>query len=101
MARKGSIESNDFKKRLAKRFADKRAKMKSVVMDKSASIEERFNMALRLAKLPRNSSRVRVRSRCVLSGRPRAVYRFCNLSRIAFRDLATSGRLPGVKRSSW
>ena len=101
MARKGSIENNDHRKELVKKLANKRAELKKIIYDKSLPLEERFHVSAKLAKLPRNSSAVRVRSRCELTGRPRAVYRFFGLSRIALRDLSMSGKLPGVKRSSW
>lgn len=101
MARKGLIQSNLRKEELSNRLQAKREQLKAHIRDKSLSLEERFESVQRLARLPRNSSRVRVRSRCMETGRPRAVYRFCQLSRIAFREAAMSGHLPGIKRSSW
>ncbi len=101
MARKGLLESNDRKKALVKRFSDSRKRLKSIIMDRTIPLEVRFESSLKLAKMPRNSSKVRVRSRCIETGRSRAVYRFCGLSRIILRQEAVHGRLPGVRRSSW
>jgi small subunit ribosomal protein S14 len=101
MARKGLIESNKRKKRIVDQYKKKREALKISIRNQSLSLEERFECVLKLAKLPRNSSSVRVRSRCSVSGRSRGVYRKFALSRIAFRDLALSGCLPGVKKSSW
>lgn len=101
MARQGLLESNERKKKLVKRFAERRKQLKILAMDRSASLEQRLESFLKLSELPRNSSRVRVRSRCVKSGRPRGFYRFCGLSRIALREEASHGRMPGMRRSSW
>lgn len=101
MARKGLIESNARKKEMARRFLEKRNQLKACIRKKDVPLDERFEKVLELAKLPRNGSLTRFRSRCMMTGRPRGVYRFCQLSRIAFRDEAMAGRLPGVTRSSW
>lgn len=101
MARKGLVETNKHRERISSQMRVKRAGLKKKIMDRNAPIEERFALVMKLSKLPRNSSPVRVRSRCALTGRPRAVYRFFGLSRIAFRELAVTGKLPGVTRSSW
>ncbi len=101
MAKKSVIERNEKRKRLAKKFAAKRARLKAVSRDNSLSPEERFNAQLKLAELPRNSSPVRVRLRCKLSGRGRGNYRKFRLSRIALRDLASTGQIPGMVKSSW
>ena len=101
MAKKSVIERNEKRKRLAKKFAAKRARLKAVTRDNSLSPEERFNAQLKLAELPRNSSPVRVRLRCELSGRGRGNYRKFRLSRIALRDLASTGQIPGMVKSSW
>jgi len=101
MAKKSVIERNEKRKRLAKKFAAKRARLKAVSRDNSLSPEERFNAQLKLAELPRNSSPVRVRLRCELSGRGRGNYRKFRLSRIALRDLASTGQIPGMVKSSW
>ncbi len=101
MAKKSAIQKNLKRERLAKRYAAKRAHLKIMVKDESLSVEERFNARLKLAGLPRNSSPSRIRLRCGLTGRPRGNYRKFKLSRIALRDLASTGRLPGMVKSSW
>ena len=101
MAKKSSIEKNKKRERLAKQYAAKRARLKAVAEDDSLPMEERFTARLKLAELPRNSSKVRIRNRCELSGRPRAVYRKFKLSRIALRELASTGQIPGMVKASW
>jgi small subunit ribosomal protein S14 len=101
MAKVSSVERNKKRMRLAKRYAGKRAALKAVLDDRAASPEERFLAALKLAEVPRNSAKVRVRNRCEMSGRPRAYYRKLKLSRIALRQLASSGQIPGMIKSSW
>jgi small subunit ribosomal protein S14 len=101
MAKKSMIEKNERRRRLTKKFAAKRKALKAKVHDLSLPAEERFASQLKLNKLPRNSAACRIRNRCGLSGRPRAYYRKFNLSRIALRDLASSGQIPGVVKSSW
>jgi len=101
MAKKSSIEKNKRRERLVKQYAAKRARLKAVANDKNLPIEERFAARLKLAELPRNSAPNRVRLRCELTGRPRANYRKFKLSRIALRDLASTGQIPGVVKSSW
>ena len=101
MAKKSSIEKNKRRERLSKQFAAKRARLKAIANDKKLPMEERFAARLKLAELPRNSSPNRVRLRCELTGRPRANYRKFKLSRIALRDLASTGQIPGVVKSSW
>ncbi len=101
MAKKSAVEKNNRRRRLAERFAARRKALKAVVMDRDRDPEERFEATLKLAELPRNSSKVRVRNRCSLTGRPRAYYRKFGLSRIALRDLASEGQIPGVVKSSW
>lgn len=101
MAKVCMIQRNEKRRRMVKSYADKRAKLKAIIRDREVPAEERFAAALALAELPRNSSRTRVRNRCALSGRPRGYYRKLNLSRIALRDLASRGELPGVTKSSW
>ena len=101
MANKGSVETNKKRNRMAKKYAAKRAALKAKVHDASLPQEERFQASLELAKLPRNSSRTRVVNRCEVSGRPRGYYRKFRLSRIALRELASTGQLPGVTKSSW
>jgi len=101
MAKKSSIEKNNRRRRLVAQFAGKRAELKSAANDESLSLEERFQARLKLAELPRNSSAVRVRNRCEVTGRPRGVYRKLRISRIALRDLGSSGMIPGLVKSSW
>lgn len=101
MARKGLVESNLRKERLVERAKSRRSKVKAIVMDRTLPLEERFAAVVKLSQMPRNESAIRVRTRCIETGRPRAVYRFCGLSRIAFREEAMQGRLPGIRRSSW
>ena len=101
MAKTSMIERNNKRKRLAKKFKTKRTRLKAIAADRSLPAEERFAARLRLAELPRNSSPTRIRNRCELTGRPRAVYRKFKLSRLALRQLASLGALPGVVKSSW
>jgi len=101
VARKGLLESNERKKKLVQNLKNKRANLKDLMMSKSSSLEQRFEACLKLAQLPRNSSRVRVRERCIETGRPRGVYSFCGLSRVVLREKCARGYLPGVRRSSW
>ncbi|MFO1069452.1 MAG: 30S ribosomal protein S14 [Geminicoccaceae bacterium] len=101
MAKKSSVEKNEHRRKLAAQQRAKRAELKKIVMDKRAEPEERFEATLALAKLPRNGARVRIRNRCMLTGRPRAYYRKFGLSRIALRDLASDGQIPGCVKASW
>lgn len=101
MAKKSSIEKNEMRRRLSAKYDAKRKALLEKTRDMKLPPEERFAAQLKLAKLPRNSSRVRIRNRCGLTGRPRAYYRKFNLSRIALRDLASAGRLPGAVKASW
>ena len=101
MAKKSSVEKNNRRAKMVKQYAAKRAKLKDMAVDDRLSPEDRFNARLKLAKLPRNSSPTRIRNRCTLTGRPRAVYRKFKLSRLALRQLASQGALPGVVKSSW
>lgn len=101
MAKVCMIERNEKRKRLCKSYAAKREALKAVIKDRDAPPEERFAAMQKLAKLPRNSSKTRIRNRCSVTGRPRSYYRKLSLSRIALRDLASRGELPGVTKSSW
>jgi small subunit ribosomal protein S14 len=101
MAKKSMVEKNKRRERLSKQFAAKRARLKAIANDKKLPMEERFAARLKLAELPRNSAPTRIRNRCELTGRPRATYRKFKLSRIALRDLASTGQIPGVVKSSW
>ena len=101
MAKTSSIEKNKRRAKMAKQYASRRAKLKKLAMDKSVSMEERFAATLKLAELPRNSAKIRVRNRCEVTGRPRAYYRKLKMSRIALRDLGSKGVVPGLVKSSW
>ena len=101
MAKTSSIEKNKRRTRLSKLYAGRRSKLKAIAMDKTVSMEDRFAASLKLAELPRNSSRVRIRNRCEITGRPRAFYRKFKMSRIAMRELGSKGMIPGLVKSSW
>lgn len=101
MAKTSMIERNDKRRRMVKRDSNKRTKLKAIVKNKDIPADERFQAMMKLAEMPRNGSKTRIRNRCALSGRPRGYYRKLNLSRIALRDLASRGELPGVTKSSW
>ncbi len=101
MAKTSSIEKNKRRARLAKQYAGRRARLKKIAMDKTVTMEERFAATLKLAELPRNSAKVRVRNRCEITGRPRAYYRKLKMSRIAMRELGSKGLIPGLVKSSW
>ena len=101
MAKKSAVNRNEMVKRLVKTKAAKRAALKAIANDEGRPLEERFEARLKLAELPRNSSATRVRNRCVVTGRPRAYYRKLKMSRIALRDLASMGQIPGMTKSSW
>ena len=101
MAKKSSIEKNGRRRKLAKQYSNRRAKLRAIVHDKKLPVEDRFAASLKLAELPRNSSATRIRNRCELSGRPRGYYRKHKLSRIALRELGNKGLIPGLVKSSW
>jgi small subunit ribosomal protein S14 len=101
MAKKSSIEKNGKRRKLAKQFAAKRARLKAITSDQKLTMEERFAAQLKLAELPRNSSPNRVRNRCEMTGRPRAYYRKVKMSRLALRELANQGMIPGMVKASW
>lgn len=101
MAKKSQVNRNAKREKMVVRYAAKRAALKERTEDMSVPPEERFQAMLKLAKLPRNSSRVRIHHRCELSGRPKGYYRKLKLSRIALRDLANFGQVPGMTKASW
>ena len=101
MAKTCMIERDKKRRRLVKSYASKRAALKAIIKNQKFPAEERFQAMLKLAEMPRNSSKTRIRNRCALTGRPHGYYRKFNLSRIALRDLASRGELPGVTKSSW
>ena len=101
MAKTSSIQRNLKRIRLVKKFLKKRENLKKIIKNKKLPLEERFAAQLKLAKIPRNSAKVRIRNRCEITGRPRGVYRKLKISRIALRDLASEGKIPGMTKSSW
>lgn len=101
MAKISAVERNKKRVKLAKKYNSKRQRLKDVVMNKEISMEERFEAQLKLAQLPRNSAKIRIRNRCEVTGRPRGFYRKFKMSRIALRELASFGEIPGVTKSSW
>ena len=101
MAKKSSVENNNRRKALVKKFAGRRARLLEIANDEGQSMDERFLARLKLAELPRNSAPNRVRNRCEVTGRPRAVYRKLKMSRIALRELGNKGLVPGLVKSSW
>jgi len=101
MAKKSSIEKNERRRKMVKDAAPRRTRLKKIAKDKSLPLEERFAAALKLAQMPRNSSKTRIRNRCEVTGRPRAFYRKLKMSRIALRELGSKGLIPGLVKSSW
>tara|TARA_Y100000590_G_scaffold413922_2_gene510277 strand:- start:262 stop:567 length:306 start_codon:yes stop_codon:yes gene_type:complete len=101
MAKQSSIQKNINRKNLVSKFQNKREKLKNEIMKKNLSMEDRFKIQSKLNDLPRNSSKIRIRNRCELTGRTRGVYRKFGLSRIKIRELSMAGSLPGVVKSSW
>ena len=101
MAKTSSIQRNLKRIKLVKKFLKKRENLKKIIKNKKLPLEERFAAQLKLAKIPRNSAKVRIRNRCEITGRPRGVYRKLKISRIALRDLASKGKIPGMTKSSW
>lgn len=101
MAKKSAVNRNNAVRKMVKQYAAKRAELKSIANDESRPLEERFDARLRLAELPRSSSPTRIRNRCAVTGRPRAYYRKLKMSRIALRELGSTGQIPGLVKSSW
>ena len=101
MSKTSSVYRNLKRVKMAEKYANRRLKLKEVVMNKEASPEDRFQATLKLAEMPRNSARIRVRNRCKLTGRSRSYYRKFGLSRVELRDLARFGEIPGLVKSSW
>ena len=101
MAKTSLIQRNLKRIKLVKKFLKKRESLKKIIKNKKLPLEERFAAQLKLAKIPRNSSKVRIRNRCEITGRPHGVYRKLKISRIALRDLASKGKIPGMTKSSW
>ena len=101
MAKKSAVEKNNKRKRIVASRGVRRTALKAIIANKNASMEDRFQAVLKLSKEPRDSSKIRVRNRCAVSGRPRGYDRKLKMSRIAVRDLASLGQVPGVVKSSW
>jgi len=101
MAKKSAVNRNEQVKKLVKQYASKRVALKKIANDESLPLEERFDARLKLAELPRNSSKTRIRNRCEVTGRPRAYYRKLKMSRVSLRDLGSQGLIPGLVKSSW
>jgi small subunit ribosomal protein S14 len=101
MAKKSAVNRNEMVRKLVKQFAARRKALKDTAENEALSLEERFDARLKLAALPRNSAPSRIRNRCAITGRPRGFYRKLNMSRIALRDLGSSGQIPGLVKSSW
>ena len=101
MAKLSSINKNNKRIKLANKFYKKRQNLKKIIMNKSLSLEERFKAQQKLSKMPRNSASNRIMNRCQITGRPHGVYRKLKISRIALRNMASSGKIPGITKSSW
>ena len=101
MAKMSAVEKNKKRIKLVKKYQSKRKELKKIVMDKKLNLNERFEAALKLAKLPKNSAKNRIRNRCEITGRPHGYYRKLKMSRIALRELASMGKIPGMTKSSW
>jgi small subunit ribosomal protein S14 len=101
MAKTSAVQRNLKRIRLSKKFSKKRMELKKIIKNKKLPLSERFEAQLRLNKLPNNSSKIRIRNRCEITGRPHGVYRKLRISRIALRDMASSGKIPGMTKSSW
>ena len=101
MAKTSAIQRNLKRIKMAKKFENKRKKLRAIVRNRKLPLNERFAAQLKLAKLPKNSSRIRIRNRCEITGRPHGVYRKLRISRIALREMASSGKIPGMTKSSW
>ncbi len=101
MSKKSSVEKNNRRKRLVKKYAGKRERLLAIANDETRPMEERFEARLKLAELPRNANPTRIRNRCEMTGRPRAYYRKLGMSRIALRELGNKGLIPGLVKSSW
>ena len=101
MAKTSSVEKNNRRRKMVKQYANKRARLKAIIQSKDTPIEERFAAQLKLAELPRNSAKNRIRNRCEVTGRPRAYYRKLKMSRLALREMSNLGLIPGMVKSSW
>ena len=101
MAKTSAVEKNKKRRKMVDQYAARRAALKAIIMDQKLQIEDRFRAQLKLAALPRNSAKNRIRNRCEVTGRPRAYYRKLKMSRVALRELGSIGLVPGLVKSSW
>ena len=101
MAKTSAIQRNLKRIKLYKKFLNKRTALKKIINNKKLPLSERFNAQLKLAKLPKNSAKIRIRNRCEITGRPHGVYRKLKISRIALREMDSSGKIPGMTKASW
>ena len=101
MAKTSAVQRNLKRIKMSKRYENKRKKLKAIINNKKLPLNERFAAQLKLSKLPKNSAKIRIRNRCEITGRPHGVYRKLKISRIALRQMASSGKIPGMTKSSW
>ncbi len=101
MAKTSAVQRNLKRIKMVKRYQNKRKKLKAIINNKKLPLNERFAAQLKLSKLPKNSAKIRIRNRCEITGRPHGVYRKLKISRIALRQMASSGKIPGMTKSSW
>ena len=101
MAKTSAIQRNLKRIRMAKKFNNRRKKLKAIIKNRKLPLNERFEAQLKLTKLPKNSAKTRIRNRCEITGRPHGVYRKLKISRIALRQMASAGKIPGMTKSSW
>ena len=101
MAKTSGVQRNLKRIKMSKRYQNKRKKLKAIINNKKLPLNERFAAQLKLSKLPKNSAKIRIRNRCEITGRPHGVYRKLKISRIALRQMASSGKIPGMTKSSW
>ena len=101
MAKTSAIQRNLKRIRMTKKFMNRRKKLKAIIKNRKLPLNERFEAQLKLTKLPKNSAKTRIRNRCEITGRPHGVYRKLKISRIALRELASKGKIPGMTKSSW
>jgi small subunit ribosomal protein S14 len=101
MAKTSSVNRNEKRRKMVRQSEAKRKRLKALIKNKTTTMEDRFTAVLKLAEMPRNSAKNRIRNRCEVTGRPRAYYRKLKMSRIALRELANYGIIPGMVKSSW
>ena len=101
MAKKSAIKKNEARIKKVSLMGKRRKSLKKIIMNRDLPLDERFSAQIKLNEMPRDSSHIRVRNRCLVTGRPRGNYRKFKMSRIAFRELASTGQVPGILKSSW